>query len=479
MKHALWDWKAHFTHESEDDVFDCMIAEFLLSQGRFVKSEAATLSAYGVKNLDELMAKQLAKFEKLPKLYDYYTTVELPLVPVLWQMEKMGIFLDTKCLVDVGKEIDEAIVETSEELKKEVGFEINLNSSVQVGDFLAEKLRVPLKKTKTGRYATNENEISQHAEQFPFIQKLLRYRELTKLRSTYVDTLVSKVEMDGRVHTSYSLVGASTGRLSSTNPNLQNIPHSAGLGQKIKSCFMADEGNVLISFDYSQQELRILAHLTEEKALIEAFQQNKDIHTTTAAEIFHKEYADVTSTERRIAKTINFGVVYGMSGFGMSSQLHIPVEEAQNFINSFYTTYPSIRKYHEDYINRGKINGYVETLLGRQRYVFEYKGQTTVDNSMRRVLINYPIQGSAADLIKKAMIQVHKEVVEGNDNCKLLLQIHDDLVFEVKDDKKIIDETIHTVKKIMSDVYPLSVPIEVDVKIGKKWGEIEKMSDVL
>jgi DNA polymerase-1 len=211
--------------------------------------------------------------------------------------------------------------------------------------------------------------------------------------------------------------------------------------------------------------------------VIKAFQEKKDIHAVTAAEIFHVNYGDVTHTQRRIAKTINFGVIYGMGSFGMSSQLHISVEEAQKFINAFYANYPNIRKFFEEYLAEGKTNRYVETLLGRRRFVFEHDGQTTIDNSMRRVLINYPIQGSAADLIKKAMITIHEEIVEKNDDCKLLLQIHDDLVFEVKNDQKILDDFIQKVKKSMCDVYPLSVPIEVDVKIGKTWGEMEKVGE--
>jgi DNA polymerase-1 len=474
MKQAVWDWKTNFNHQSDETVFDCMIAEFLLSQGNVVPSLEVTLHQYGVNTLGELAEKQTAKFAEAPKLHEYFSSIEMPIIPVLWQMEHEGIFLDSECLKNVGEEIDTAVASIDEALKKEVGFDINLNSSVQIGNFLAEKLMVPLKKTKTGRYATNETEISQYAEQFPFIQKLLEYRELTKLRSTYVDSLIAKVDENGRVHTTYSLVTASTGRLSSSNPNLQNIPASSGFGQKIKSCFMAGEGNVLVSFDYSQQELRILAHLSHEESLIKAFQEKKDIHTTTAAQIFHVEYKDVTHEQRMMAKTINFGVIYGMGSYGMSTQLHIPVEEAQKFINAFYETYPNIRKYYEQYLNRGKIDGFVETILGRRRFVFEHQGQTTIDNNMRRVLINYPIQGSAADLMKKAMIMVHEEVVEKNPDCQLLLQIHDDLVFEVKNDQKLLDDFVTNVKKIMCTVYPLSVPIEVDVKIGKKWGELEK-----
>jgi DNA polymerase-1 len=475
MKKAFWDWKAHFNHESAEDVFDCMIAEFLLLEGKSLPSQEVTLLKYGVNSVDELAEKQLAKFEAAQPLYEYFSSIEMQIIPVLWQMEQTGIIMDAEYLRKVGQEIDTAVIEISEEMKKEVGAEINLNSSVQVGTFLAETLKVPLNKTKTGKYATNETEISQHADQFPFIQKLLQYRELTKLRSTYIESLCDKVDGDGRVHTSYSPVVASTGRLSSNNPNLQNIPASSGFGQKIKSAFMAGKGNVLLSFDYSQQELRILAHLSKEETLIKAFQEKKDIHCTTAAQIFHVAYEDVTREQRMIAKTINFGVIYGMSSFGMSAQLHIKVDESQKFIKAFYETYPNIRSYYEGYLNEGKKNGYVETILGRRRSVFEHEGQKFIDNAMRRVLINYPVQGSAADLMKKAMITIHKDILEKNSDAKLLLQIHDDLVFEVKDDQKFIDKFIPQVKEVMCSVYPLLAPIEVDVKMGKKWGEMEKM----
>ncbi len=474
MKKAVWDWKSQYNHEPIDSMFDCMIAEFLLSEGKFVPGKDVALHQYKVNSLEELAKKQLVKFADAPKLLEYFETVEMPIIPVLWQMESSGIFLDSAALKKTGEQIDAAVIELENEMKKEVGFDINLKSSVQIGNFLAEKLSVPLSKTKTGRYATNETEISQFADQFPFIQKLLEYRELTKLRSTYIDSLIDKVDEKGKIHTSYTQVAANTGRLSSSNPNLQNIPASSGFAQKIKSCFMASEGNVLVSFDYSQQELRILAHLSKEESLIKAFEEKKDIHTATASEIFHVPFAEVTHDQRRVAKTINFGVIYGMGSFGMSAQLHIPVDVAQKFINTFYETYPNIKKYYDGYLDQGKKDGFVETILGRRRYVFEHKGQTTIDNATRRVLINFPIQGSAADLMKKAMITIHEEVVEKNKDVKLLLQIHDDLVFEVKNDPKILEPFIKQVRDLMCSVYPLSVPIEADVKLGKQWGEMEK-----
>lgn len=481
MEKAVWDLKSQSNwlptgsgfKQVSNGIWDCEIAEFLLTEGRFVHSQEEVLTMYKVKSLEELAKKQKERFAKLPKLYKLFTDIEMPLITVLWQMEKIGISLDIKKLQKVGEVLDDAIIASEDEIKKEVGFDINLNSSIQVGNYLVEKAGVPLAKTKTGRYATNETELAQYADQFEIIGKLLKYRELTKLRSTYVESLITKVDKNGRVHTTYNQVAASTGRLASSNPNLQNIPVISEFGQKIKSCFVASPGQVLLSFDYSQQELRILAHLTREEKLIDAFTKQQDVHKTTASQLFEVSYDKVTKEQRSIAKTINFGIIYGMSSYGMSIGLRIPVEEAQVFIDTFYATYPKIKTYFDGYITQGKKDGFVETLLGRRRYVFEFPNQSFVDNNTRRVLLNYPIQGSAADLIKKAMIEIHQEVVTKDSKVHLLLQIHDDLVFEIPDDKKKIAEVGEKVRNIMCNVYPLSVPIEVDVKCGANWGEMK------
>lgn len=481
MIRAVWDLKSQFDPQQKGEVFDCMIAEFLLSDGRFVQGEKAALEQNGVTTLEELAQKQQEKFHELPQLESLFHKIEMPLVPILWQMEKNGIVLDITRLKIVGEEIRTAIEKTAEKIKEEVGYEINLNSPLQIGNFLAEKIGVPLSKTKTGRYATNENEIAKFADQFPVIQDLLTHRELSKLASTYVESLITKVDQEGRVHTSYNQVAVSTGRLSSSHPNMQNIPVTSEFGQKIKSCFMAPEGKTLISFDYSQQELRILAHLTGEEKLIQAFKEGRDVHKTTASLLFNTAYEKVTKDQRMIAKTINFGIIYGMSSYGMSQGLTIPVEEAASFIDTFYVTYPKIRTYYDNYIKQGQIDGYVQTLLGRRRYVFEYPKQKFIDASMKRVLMNYPIQGTAADLMKMAMIKIDKEILSTNNDIKMLLQIHDDLVFEVPDPSassgqasSATTELIEKIREIMCNVYPLVVPVEVDAEIGKRWGEMEK-----
>ncbi|HEX8931731.1 MAG TPA: DNA polymerase [Patescibacteria group bacterium] len=472
MSKAVWDLKLEY---KKGNFFDCLIAEFLLAEGRFVPNQEKVLAKYKVKTLGELALKQQAALAKLPKLEKLFNEIEMPLVSVLYQMEQNGILLDTQKLAKVGQELDQGIIQAEEKVKKDIDFEINLNSSVQVGNFLVEKMGVPLSKTKTGRFATNEGELIQYAENYPVIKELLTFRELAKLRSTYIESLIEKVDGNLRLHTTYSQVAASTGRLASANPNLQNIPVTSKFAQKIKSCFVADEGSVLLSFDYSQQELRILAHLTGEEKLIEAFKNNQDVHKTTASQLFSVAYNDVTKAQRSIAKTINFGIIYGMSSYGMSQGMQISVEEAQVFIDTFYTTYPKIKTYFEQYINQGKKDGFVETLLGRRRFVFEYPGQKFIDNNMRRVLLNYPIQGTAADLMKKAMIEVDREVIQQEKDIKLLLQIHDDLVFEVKNEPQAIERLIKKIKGIMCNVYPLAVPIEVDIKRGENWGEMKNL----
>lgn len=477
MKIAVWDFKSQYDKYKKDiDVFDTMIAQFLLSYGRMAHGEEKVLEKYKVTNIEALAQKQEEKLQSLPKLAQIFYEIDMPLVEVLHQMEANGILLDVDKLKKVGEELDSAIASLDTLIKKEMGSDINLNSSIQVGEFLATKAGVPLAKTKTGRFATNEQELIKFKDSHPIIGQLLAYRELTKLRSTYVASLIDKVDDKGRIHTTYHQAVVATGRLASTNPNMQNIPVTSDFGVQIKSCFVAPKGRVLLSFDYSQQELRILAHLTKEPNLIEAFQNSRDVHRITASKLFAIEYEAVTKKQRGAAKTINFGIIYGMSSFGLSSGLQIPVEEADKFIRAFYDSYPQIRAYYDAYLEKGKKDGYVETLLGRRRYVFEYPGQKFIDNSTRRVLINYPIQGSAADLMRKAMVQIQKDVLDKDKSIKMLLQIHDDLVFEIDNDATKIDQTVSQIREIMCHIYPLSIPIEVDVRMGKNWGEMELLT---
>ena len=474
MVQAIWDLKQHYEEYKNQEVFDCFLAEYLLSDGRYPLTLPETLKRYHVPTLDELKKKQQEKLTSNPKLQTLFTTIEMPLVAVLSSMEQQGIVLNSKKLTQLGKELDQAIQEIQVDLQKNIDYPINLNSSTQVGNYLVDKLQVPLAKTKTGKYATNESELSKHKNQFSLIGKLLTYRELTKLKSTYVDSLIGKAGEDNRVHTTYSQAGISTGRLASSNPNLQNIPVTSTFGKKIKSCFIASENHTLVSFDYSQQELRILAHLTGEEKLIDAFQNNMDIHTLTASQLFETDYEKVTKEERAVGKTINFGIIYGMSSFGLSEALRISQHDADIFINNFYRNFPSIRSFYDTYLKQGMKQNFVETLLGRRRYVFYYPKQTVLDNQTRRVLLNFPIQGTAADLMKKAMVEIHQQILKKNQTIFLLLQIHDDLVFEIPTaDEKKLHQLIREIQQIMCNVYPLIVPMAVDITIGQEWGNMK------
>lgn len=472
----VWDLKSELhagEKFAEGEVFDAKLAEFLLSSGRSVGTLEQTMNRYGVATIEELADKQKELFEGIPELSSLYFDIELPLVFVLFQMEKNGIVLDTEELNSVGEDIQKASKKVEAELRSEMGQDINLNSSVQVGEYLATKLGVPLSRTKTGRYATSEGELTKHAKQFEVIQKLLSYRMLSKLSSTYVASLLSKVGADGRIHTTYNQMYVSTGRLASSNPNLQNIPTTSEYGLAIKSSFVAPVGRTLVSFDYSQQELRILAHLSGEETLLSAFKSGRDVHKTTASQIFSVEYADVTPQMRGTGKTINFGIIYGMGSFGLSESLGITTEEADKFIKAFNTNYPAISSYYKEYLRQGASTGYVSTMLGRRKYVFESSSQKFIDNSTRRVLINYPIQGTAAELMKKAMVEVSQEVLAREQDTKLLLAVHDDLVFEMPKDPEYVARVSNEIRRVMCNVYPLDVPIEVNVKVGRAWGDMK------
>lgn len=476
MAVAVWDYKGQYKTHAKSEVFDTLLAEYLLVEGRQIPKLDETLQKYKVKTIEELAAKQLVLLTDRPKLLDILTDIEIPLIPILCEMELNGIIVDRKQLIQFKTDLEEIIAKTKTELQKELGTTINLSSPAQIGAFLAEKSGVPLSRTKTGQYATNENELLKHKASFPVIEHLLTYREITKLYSTYTDGLLDKMDSEDKIHTTYNLVGISTGRLSSTNPNLQNIPVASELGRHIKSCFTASPGWSLISFDYSQQELRILAHLSEEDKLIEAFASNRDVHRTTASQLFDVEYDDVTTEQRYIAKTINFGIIYGMSSYGMSEGLQIPREDADAFIKNFYQTFPKIKTYYDTYLHNAKRDGYVETLLGRRRFVFNYPGQKFIDNATKRVLMNYPIQGTAAELMKMAMIIVYNNIVIDNPDLRLLLQIHDELVFEVKDtDEQSLERSIQDIKNCMTTVYPLKVPMEIGVKTGLRWGDLHSV----
>jgi len=413
---------------------------------------------------DELAAGLLGKV---------YDEIEIPLVPVLVGMEEAGILLDVDYLKEMSDELGKEIFGLEEEIYKEAGEKFNLNSPQQLGVILFEKLGYPvLKRTqKTKSYSTGAETLEELAGRgYPIAELLLRYRELTKLKSTYVDALPTLVAADGRLHTRFNQAVAATGRLSSANPNLQNIPIRTELGQRIRRAFIAPPGQLLLVADYSQIELRILAHIAEEQALIDAFQAGEDIHRATAATVFGVAPPLVSPDQRRAAKVINFGILYGMSAFGLSQNLRISTKEADKFITAYLDRYPGVKRYVEETLASAEREGKVLTLYNRVRWLpdIQSKNRNLRENA-RRMAINARIQGTAADLLKLAMIAVDRRLKQEYPDARLLLTVHDELVLEVAEGD--VEAVAKIVREEMEGVAALAVPLVVDVGWGKSWYE--------
>jgi DNA polymerase-1 len=403
-----------------------------------------------------------------------FNDVEVPLITVLADMEREGINLDVATLKDLSAQLQNDISTVEKEINEMAGFKFNISSPKQVGDVLFEVLKISdkAKKTKTGQYATGEDVLLKLEHAHPIVSKILDYRELNKLKNTYVDTLPELVnKQTGHIHTSYNQVVAVTGRLSSDNPNLQNIPIRTERGRQIRKAFIPrDKEHILLSADYSQIELRIVASISGDPNMCDAFQKNKDIHTATAAKVFGVAEADVTKEMRYKAKSVNFGIIYGQGAFGLSENLGIPRAEAKQLIDNYFKEYPAIKGYMDTEINFARENGFVQTLLGRKRWLRDITSQNqTVRGFAERNAINAPIQGSAADMIKIAMINIHNELKKRNLRTKMLLQVHDELVFDVyKPELEIVKPII---EKLMQDALPLKVPVEVGMGVGENWLE--------
>ena len=403
-----------------------------------------------------------------------YTEVEAPLIPVLGAMEREGIKLDIATLNDFSKILETDIVGIESEIQQLAGTKFNVSSPKQVGDILFEVLKIDEKpkKTKTGQYATSEDVLAKLSGKHPIIDKILDYRELVKLKSTYVDALPQMVNpRTGRIHTSYNQVVAVTGRLSSDNPNLQNIPIRTERGREVRKAFVPRSDDfVLLSADYSQIELRIMAELCKDPGLLEAFNNGQDIHAATASKVFAVELEDVTSDMRRKAKMVNFGIIYGISAFGLSERLNIPRREAASIIEQYFMKYPLIKDFMDSSIEMAREKGYVETILGRRRNLRDINSNNaTVRGFAERNAINAPIQGSAADMIKIAMINIHHALNEQKLRTRMLLQVHDELVFDVHKDE--IDIVRQLIEEKMRTALSLSVPVEVEIGTGKNWLE--------
>ena len=395
--------------------------------------------------------------------------LELPLIEVLAEMEIHGMKLDKGHLQKLSKLIQQKLDDQQKEIYSLAGEEFNINSPKQLSVILFEKLELPvIKKTKSG-YSTDVSVLEQLAAEHDLPDVILTYRQLGKLKSTYVDALQEDIfNKTGRVHTSFNQTVAATGRLSSSNPNLQNIPIRTELGREIRKAFVAEENNQLLSADYSQVELRVLAHLSEDEALVDAFQMGEDIHTRTACEIFGTSPERLDAEARRMAKAVNFGIVYGLSAFGLSKQLKIYPKDAKKFIDQYFALYKNVKIYMDETIAQAKELGYTMTIMNRKRYLPDLKSQNRqVRESAERIAINSPVQGSAADLIKLAMIRLAEKISKKKLKSRMILQVHDELVFECPEDEELEMRTL--VKKEMEEVMPLKVPLVVDIGWGENW----------
>ncbi|MFV9973128.1 MAG: DNA polymerase I [Francisella endosymbiont of Hyalomma asiaticum] len=414
--------------------------------------------------------KDLLKQDEV--LYKLYCETEMPLTIILNQMEKTGVKIDAAKLTQQSTSLATSIKELENKCYNLAGQEFNLSSPVQLREILFEKLGLPpVKKTAKGQVSTSEEVLVQLAEDYEIAALIMKYRHLSKLKNTYTDKLPKMLDANGRVHTSYNQTGTVTGRLSSSDPNLQNIPIKSPEGRKIREAFIAEDGYCIVAADYSQIELRIMAHLSKDKNLLKAFNQGLDIHSATAAEVLGIGLDEVSSEQRRRAKAINFGLIYGMSAFGLAKQLEISRAEAQEYIDIYFNRYPSVKEYMTTAKEFAKQNGYVETILGRRLYLPEINSKNIMQrNATERAAINAPMQGTAADIIKRAMIDVNTMILqEYNSEVKMVIQVHDELVFEVKKTK--LEEIAEKIKAIMEAVVKLNVPLEVNVDAGESWDQ--------
>ena len=429
-------------------------------------SEEGLYSAF----VSKLAADKIFQELKATEQWELYTDVEEPLVPVLFRMEKAGILVDKKALLSYGEELKKKIAELQEEIYAMSGEEFNINSPQQLGVILFEKMQIPGgKKTKTG-YSTAVDVLEKLQEDYPIVGKIMEYRTYSKLNSTYAEGLSNYVGEDQRIHGSFQQMVTATGRLSSTEPNLQNIPIRTEMGRVFRSVFIPKEGSVFLDADYSQVELRLLASLSKDEKLIEAYGKDADIHRVTASEVFHVPLDSVTPELRRNAKAVNFGIVYGISAFGLSEGLSISRQEAKEYIERYFATYPKVKEYLDGEVAFAKEHSYVKTLFGRRRPLPEIHASNFMRRSFsERVAMNAPIQGTAADIIKKAMVLVDQRLQEKQCKSRIVLQIHDELLLEVE------KEELDTVKEIlvsaMENVVSLPVPLIVEATVGNNWDE--------
>jgi DNA polymerase-1 len=500
---------SHYGVQIKGKLFDTMIAHYLINpdmrHNMDVLSE--TYLKYSPKSIEDLIGKK-GKNQKsmrdvsLEEIKEYaaedadvtyqlkqnfspildkaetkklFDEIEIPLIPVLAAMELEGINLDVPFLKEMSVEMAKESSELEQKIYETAGEKFNLASPKQLGDVLFDKMKIggaKQKKTKTGQYATGEEILSYLANDNPIVKDILDWRQMVKLQSTYIDALPNQVDKKtGRVHTDYMQTVAATGRLSSNNPNLQNIPIRTERGRLIRKAFIArNENYTLVSADYSQIELRIIAALSGEENMIKAFQNNEDIHRSTAAKVFNVALEEVTKEQRSNAKTVNFGIIYGVSAFGLSNQTSLSRKESAELIDAYYATYPKLKSYMSNQVDFARENGYVQTVLGRRRYLKDINSANMmVKSGAERNAVNAPIQGSAADIIKIAMINIHKKLTSENWKSKMLLQVHDELVFDVHNSE--LEKIKPMIKHEMENAFKMDVPLDVEIGVGKNWLE--------
>ncbi len=470
----------------QENCFDVMVAAYLLNP---LKNDY-TYEDVAREQLDLIIEEKSKDYIKVcyeaytaymaaPVLYDklramqmdrLFTDIEMPLVFTLYDMERNGVKAEGEALKIYGSQLGKRIEELEKEIYEEAGESFNINSPKQLGVVLFETLKIPGgKKTKTG-YSTAANVLEKLAPDHPIIHKILEYRQYTKLKSTYADGLVNYIGEDGRIHSKFNQTITATGRISSTEPNLQNIPVRMELGRLIRKVFVPEDGYIFLDADYSQIELRILAHCSGDENLIEAYKEQQDIHRMTASQVFHVPFDEVTDLQRRNAKAVNFGIVYGISSFGLSEDLSIGRKEAAQYIEDYFKTYPGIKIFLDDTVKHAKDMGYVVTLFGRRRPVPELTSSNFMQRSFgERVAMNAPIQGTAADIIKIAMVGVNRELKEQKLKSRLVLQVHDELLIEVY--KPELDQVKEILRKEMVQAASLDVPLEIDMHTGENWYE--------
>lgn len=430
------------------------------------KEDKTYIYAYTIYKLYNVLTQKMEEAGSI----DLFNKIEMPLTEVLASMQYEGIYIDKQELLDFGKELQEKIDILTQEIYELTGEEFNINSTKQLGEILFEKLKLTAKKkTKTG-YSTDVDVLEKIKYEHPVIEKILEYRQLQKLNSTYVEGLIPYIDETGRIHSKFHQTVTTTGRISSTDPNLQNIPTRMELGRKLRKVFKPEQGRIFVDADYSQIELRVLAHISEDKNMIEAFCNNEDIHAQAASKVFNIPLEEVTKEERTKAKAVNFGIVYGISEFGLGEQLGVSRKKAKEYIEQYLDKYSGIKEFMTNIVEETKEKGYVETLYHRRRYVPELKSNNYMVRQFGgRVAMNTPIQGTAADIMKIAMINVYNKLKENNLKSKLIVQVHDEILVETLESEK--EQVKQIVKEEMENVIKLKVPLLAEVEEGYNWYE--------